>query len=108
MTYADYVVTEAGFGADLGAEKFFNIKCRKSGLNPKLTILVATTQGLKMHGGVALEDIKKPHLEGLKKGFENLDKHIRNMPGLRADGSGLFQSLCNGCGFGNRVVPRAL
>ena len=79
MTYADYVVTEAGFGADLGAEKFFNIKCRKSGLNPKLTILVATTQGLKMHGGVALEDIKKPHSEGLKKGFENLDKHIRNM-----------------------------
>ena len=65
MTYADYVVTEAGFGADLGAEKFFNIKCRKSGLNPKLTILVATTQGLKMHGGVALEDIKKPHSEGL-------------------------------------------
>ena len=79
MTYADYVVTEAGFGADLGAEKFFNIKCRKSGLNPKLTIIVATTQGLKMHGGVALEDIKKPHSEGLKKGFENLDKHIRNM-----------------------------
>ena len=79
MTYADYVVTEAGFGADLGAEKFFNIKCRKSGLNPKLTIIVATTQGLKMHGRVALEDIKKPHSEGLKKGFENLDKHIRNM-----------------------------
>ena len=79
MTYADYVVTEAGFGADLGAEKFFNIKCRKSGLNPKLTVIVATTQGLKMHGGVALEDIKKPNEGGLKKGFENLDKHIRNM-----------------------------
>lgn len=58
MTYADYVVTEAGFGADLGAEKFFNIKCRKSGLTPKLTIIVATTQGLKMHGGVALEGNK--------------------------------------------------
>ena len=79
MTYADYVVTEAGFGADLGAEKFFNIKCRKAGLNPKLTVIVATTQGLKMHGGVALEDIKKPDVEGLCKGFENLDRHIANM-----------------------------
>lgn len=79
MTYADYVVTEAGFGADLGAEKFFNIKCRKSGLTPKLTIIVATTQGLKMHGGVALEGIKSPHSAGLKKGLENLDKHIENM-----------------------------
>ncbi len=79
MTYADYVVTEAGFGADLGAEKFFNIKCRKAGLNPKLTVIVATTQGLKMHGGVALEDIKKPDIEGLCKGFENLDRHIANM-----------------------------
>lgn len=79
MTYADYVVTEAGFGADLGAEKFFNIKCRKARLNPKLTVIVATTQGLKMHGGVALEDIKKPDVEGLCKGFENLDRHIANM-----------------------------
>lgn len=79
MTYADYVVTEAGFGADLGAEKFFNIKCRKSGLQPKLTVIVATTQGLKMHGGVALEEIKQPHEEGLRRGFENLDKHIENM-----------------------------
>lgn len=82
MTYGDYVITEAGFGADLGAEKFFNIKCRKAGLNPKLTIVVATTQGLKMHGGVALEDIKKPNAEGLKEGFKNLDKHVRNMQGL--------------------------
>lgn len=82
MTYADYVVTEAGFGADLGAEKFFNIKCRKSGLNPKLTVIVATTQGLKMHGGVALEEIKQPNPEGLCKGFENLDRHIANMKGF--------------------------
>ena len=82
MTYADYVVTEAGFGADLGAEKFFNVKCRKSGLTPKLTIIVATTQGLKMHGGVQLNDIKKPNAEGLSKGFENLDKHIRNIQGF--------------------------
>lgn len=79
MTYADYVVTEAGFGADLGAEKFFNVKCRKAGLNPKLTVIVATTQGLKMHGGVALDDIKQPNTEGLQKGFENLDRHIANM-----------------------------
>ena len=79
LTYSDYVVTEAGFGADLGAEKFFNIKCRKAGLNPKLTIIVATSQGLKMHGNVPIEEIKKPHREGLIKGFENLDKHIENM-----------------------------
>ena len=82
LTYGDYVVTEAGFGADLGAEKFYNIKCRKSGLQPALTVLVATTQGLKMHGGVALEDIKKPHAEGLQQGFANLDRHIRNLQGF--------------------------
>lgn len=82
MTYADYVVTEAGFGADLGAEKFYNIKCRKSGLQPKLTVIVATTQGLKMHGGVALECIKQPNAEGLTKGLENLDKHIENLQGF--------------------------
>ncbi|MBQ6964094.1 MAG: formate--tetrahydrofolate ligase [Bacteroidaceae bacterium] len=79
MTYSDYVVTEAGFGADLGAEKFFNIKCRKSGLQPKLTVIVATTQGLKMHGGVPVDKIKEPDMEGLVKGCENLDRHIRNM-----------------------------
>jgi len=79
MTYNDYVVTEAGFGADLGAEKFYNIKCRKSGLQPKLTVIVATAQGLKMHGGVPLDLIKEPNIEGLKKGLKNLDKHIRNL-----------------------------
>ena len=79
MTHADYVITEAGFGADLGAEKFFNIKCRKSGLSPKLTVIVATAQGLKMHGGIAVEDMKKENTEALKKGFGNLDKHISNM-----------------------------
>ena len=82
LTYGDYVVTEAGFGADLGAEKFYDIKCRKSGLQPALTVLVATTQGLKMHGGVALEDIKMPHAEGLQQGFANLDRHIRNLQGF--------------------------
>lgn len=79
MTFGDYVVTEAGFGADLGAEKFLDIKCRKSGLQPKLTVLVATTQGLKMHGGVAETEIKKPNAEGLTRGFLNLDKHVGNL-----------------------------
>jgi len=79
MSHADYVITEAGFGADLGAEKFFNIKCRKGGISPRLTVIVATTQALKMHGNVPLEDIKKKNIEGLKTGFANLDKHIENM-----------------------------
>lgn len=79
MTYGDYVVTEAGFGADLGAEKFFNIKCRKAGLQPKLTIIVATAQGLKMHGGVSLDKIKEPNNDGLSAGLKNLDKHIKNI-----------------------------
>jgi formate--tetrahydrofolate ligase len=79
MTHADYVITEAGFGADLGAEKFFNIKCRKAGISPKLTVIVVTTQALKMHGNVAIEDIKKKNLDGIRRGFANLDKHIDNM-----------------------------
>ena len=79
MTFGEYVVTEAGFGADLGAEKFFNIKCRKSGLRPKLTVIVATAQGLKMHGGVAEKDIKMPNLAGLKTGLDNLRKHLDNI-----------------------------
>lgn len=79
MSYADYVITEAGFGADLGAEKFFNIKCRKAGISPKLTVIVVTTQALKMHGGVPIENIKEKNIKGLKKGFINLDKHIENM-----------------------------
>ncbi|MDH6355658.1 formate--tetrahydrofolate ligase [Dysgonomonas sp. PH5-45] len=79
LSHAEYVITEAGFGADLGAEKFFNIKCRNGGLNPKLTVIVVSAQGLKMHGGVAVEDIKKENIEGLKSGFKNLDKHIENL-----------------------------
>ena len=79
MSYADYVVTEAGFGADLGAEKFFDIKCRKSGISPKATIIVATAQSLKLHGGVPEDKIKEPNIEGLRKGLCNLDKHIENM-----------------------------
>ena len=79
LTYGDYVITEAGFGAGLGAEKFFNIKCRKAGLSPKLTVIVATAQSLKLHGGVPEKEIKEPNIEGLKNGFANLDKHIENM-----------------------------
>ena len=82
MTYGDYVVTEAGFGADLGAEKFFDIKCRKAGLHPRLVVIVATTQSLKMHGGVDLEQIKEPNMEGLREGLKNLNRHIRNMQGF--------------------------
>ena len=82
MTFGDYVVTEAGFGADLGAEKFFDIKCRKSGLLPRLVVIVATTQGLKMHGGVDLEHIKEPNMQGLREGLKNLNRHINNMQGF--------------------------
>ena len=79
MSFGDYVITEAGFGGDLGAEKFYDIKCRMAGLQPKLTVIVATTQGLKLHGGINVNDIKEPNIEGLKRGFENLDKHVRNI-----------------------------
>lgn len=79
LSLAPYVVTEAGFGADLGAEKFYDIKCRKSGLQPALTVLVVTSQALKMHGGVAYDSIKEPNIEGLEKGFWNLDKHVENL-----------------------------
>ncbi len=79
MSYGDYVITEAGFGADLGAEKFFNIKCRKSGLRPKLTVIVVTAQGLKMHGGTPEKSIREPDKEGLRKGLENLERHLDNL-----------------------------
>ena len=79
LKLGDYVVTEAGFGADLGAEKFFNIKCRKSGLVPAAAVVVATVRALKMHGGVAKEDLGKENIEALKKGLENLGRHIRNL-----------------------------
>lgn len=79
MTFSDYAVTEAGFGADLGAEKLYNIKCRKAGIRPKLTVIVATAQGLKMHGGVEPDRIKEPDMDGLREGLKNLDKHISNL-----------------------------
>lgn len=82
LTFGDYAITEAGFGADLGAEKFFNIKCRKAGLSPKLTVIVATAQSLKLHGGVPEAAIKEANMEGLERGLENLDKHIENIRGF--------------------------
>ena len=82
LSLADYTITEAGFGADLGAEKFYNIVCRKSGLRPDLTVIVATARGLKMHGGVALDQIKEPNEDGLRAGLANLDKHVRNLQGF--------------------------
>ncbi len=79
LKLADYVVTEAGFGADLGAEKFFNIKCRKAGLTPNAVVLVATTRALKMQGGVAKTDLAAENVEALTKGLKNLERHIRNV-----------------------------
>ena len=76
---ADYVVTEAGFGADLGAEKFFDIKCRKAGLKPDAAVLVATVRALKYNGGVAKADLSEPDVEALKRGIVNLEKHIENL-----------------------------
>ena len=79
MTFGNFVVTEAGFGADLGAEKFIDIKCRKAGIQPRLTIMVATIMGLKMHGGMQVGDPENGCCEHIRKGLENLDKHIANM-----------------------------
>ena len=79
MKLADYTITEAGFGADLGAEKFFDIKCRYAGLKPDAAVIVATVRALKMHGGVAKNDLKIPNVEAVKKGLVNLEKHIENV-----------------------------
>ena len=79
LKLADYVVTEAGFGADLGAEKFFDIKCRKAGLRPDAVVLVATARALKMHGGVAKDKLAGENVDAIKKGCENLGRHIRNL-----------------------------
>ena len=76
---ADYVVTEAGFGADLGAEKFFNIKCRKSELQPDAVVIVATIRDLKYHGGIARDKLSQPNVQAVEKGLENLVKHVRNV-----------------------------
>jgi formate--tetrahydrofolate ligase len=79
LKLADYVVTEAGFGADLGAEKFFDIKCRQSGLSPDAVVLVATVRALKMHGGVAKEDLGKENVKAVEAGCSNLARHIENV-----------------------------
>ena len=79
LKMADYVVTEAGFGADLGAEKFFDIKCRKAGLHPDAVVLVATTKALKMHGGIEKSDLKAENVDAIIRGCDNLGRHIRNI-----------------------------
>jgi len=79
LKLGEYVVTEAGFGADLGAEKFFNIKCRKAGLEPSVAVIVATIRALKMHGGVEKENLGKENIDAVKKGLKNLGKHINNV-----------------------------
>ncbi|MEG1634101.1 MAG: formate--tetrahydrofolate ligase [Rikenellaceae bacterium] len=117
LSHSDYAITEAGFGADLGAEKFLNIKCRRARLSPRLTVLVVTTQALKMHGGVDEKEIKAPNAEGLTRGFENLDKHITNLKnfgqsivvalnryGFDSDKEiELIRQHCNGLGVGFAV-----
>ncbi len=79
LKLADYVVTEAGFGADLGAEKFFDIKCRKAGLRPEAVVIVATIRALKMHGGVAKDDLKDENVAAVEAGFANLERHVQNV-----------------------------
>ena len=82
LKLADYVVTEAGFGADLGAEKFFDIKCRKAGLKPDAAVVVATVRALKMHGGVARDELKAENVAAVEKGFANLKRHLENLRGF--------------------------
>jgi formate--tetrahydrofolate ligase len=79
MKLSEYTVTEAGFGADLGAEKFMNIKCRKAGIKPDAVVLVATVRAIKYHGGVELKDMTKPNIEAIEKGIDNLKKHVENI-----------------------------
>ena len=79
LKLSDYVVTEAGFGADLGAEKFLNIKCRKANIQPNCVVIVATIRALKMHGGVKKDNLKKENIDALKKGLPNLERHIKNI-----------------------------
>ena len=80
LKLADYVVTEAGFGADLGAEKFLDIKCRKTGLRPNAAVIVATIRALKYHGGVDVKEVNKENLAALEKGLVNLERHVENVP----------------------------
>ena len=94
LSLADYTITEAGFGADLGAEKFLDIKCRYAGIAPSACVLVATVRALKSHGGVAKADLNQPNLEAVKAGASNLIRHIDNLKnGLRSAGGGGHQRL---------------
>ena len=85
LRMADYVVTEAGFGADLGAEKFFNIKCRQAGLKPAAAVVVATARALKMHGGAARSELNRENLAALEAGLANLERHIQNVRKFHVD-----------------------
>jgi formate--tetrahydrofolate ligase len=119
LKLADFVVTEAGFGADLGAEKFMNIKCRKAGLAPDAVVLVATVRAMKMNGGVAKADLGAENVEAVQKGCANLGRHIRNVKGLRRAGGGGHQpfrgryrgrdrggeGLCRRAGVGGDPLP---
>ena len=93
LKLADYVVTEAGFGADLGAEKFIDIKCRKAGIEPSCAVMVATIRALKMHGGVKKEDLKTENLKALEAGMSNLKRHVENVQKFGMPCGGLDQPL---------------
>ena len=108
LTYGDYVITEAGFGADLGAEKFFNIKCRKAGLSPKLTVIVATAQSLKLHGGVPEAQIKEPNKEGVDPGIRQPGQAYRKHEKLRPAGDRHLQPLRQRYGRRDRPGRRTL
>ena len=108
LKLGEYVVTEAGFGADLGAEKFFDIKCRKAGLSPAAAVIVATVRALKMHGGVAKADLGAENLAALQKGMANLDRHVRNVRQLRRAGGGGDQPLLHRHRGRARAGPGAL
>ena len=96
MKLADYTITEAGFGADLGAEKFFDIKCRYAGLKPDAVVLVATVRALKMHGGVPKTDLTAPNVDAVKKWYRQSGKHIENIKKLRSASGSSHQYFCSG------------
>ena len=108
LRLADYVVTEAGFGADLGAEKFLNIKCRQAGLTPAACVVVATVRALKMHGGVARADLGREDVAAVERGFANLARHVSNMRGFRTSCSCRRESFHNRHGLRIRTPCRAL
>ncbi len=111
LKMADVVVTEGGFAADLGAEKFFDIVCRQAGFKPSCAVIVASIRALKMHGGACLQDAldcERPNIEALQKGFSNLDKHIENCPQVRRPGGGGAQSLPDRHSAGDRGGQEAL